>query len=316
MKQIFVKDIQAGASVEDIFALAEKSVLQKKDGSNYLSLVLADKTGRIKAVMWDSVDTPAKTIRNGDFIRIQGAAGEYRGKLQVVIKKIEAVLLEDSDPADFLPTTARDIDNMFERLQKIMDTLSDTDLIRLFQRFWKDDHFVSKFKRAPAGKKMHHAYIGGLLEHTLSMVFLADKISAHYEGVHRDLLLIGAFLHDIGKIKEFDYHKAIDYSDSGRFLSHIVIGLEMIGEKLLELPGFPVEKAQQVKHMVVSHHGQREFGALEPPKPLEAVLLHYIDEIDSKINGIREFMAADESEDGWTSYHRVLGRHFYKRGIH
>ena len=167
------------------------------------------------------------------------------------------------------------------------------------------------FKKAPAAKRMHHAYLGGLMVHCLSMAVLADKIASHYNGLDRDMLIAGAILHDIGKLREFDYTSAIDYSDEGRLLSHIVIGLEMLDEKLREIPDVPREQANLLKHMIVSHHGEPAFGAPEPPKTIEAVVLHYIDDLDSKINAVREFMAKEDSSQTWTSYHRLLGRHFY-----
>ena len=159
---------------------------------------------------------------------------------------------------------------------------------------------------------MHHVYIGGLLEHTLSMALLVERIAGHYNGIDMDLLITGAILHDIGKTRELDYQITIDYSDEGRLLSHIVIGTQMIDEKLKEIKGFPEEQALLLKHMIVSHHGSREFGSPEPPKTIEAVLLNYLDEIDSKINGIREFMSSEDPTATWTSYHRLLERHFYK----
>jgi 3'-5' exoribonuclease len=172
---------------------------------------------------------------------------------------------------------------------------------------------VRDFKRAPAAKNMHHAYLGGLLVHTVSMVFLADKIAEHYRGggIDRDLLIAGTILHDIGKLREFEYKYKIDYSDEGRLLSHIVIGLKMIDEKLDKLQNFPKNLEILLKHLVVSHHGSREFGSPEVPKTIEAVLLNYVDEIDSKVNGIRDFIAQENSGENWTSYHKMLGRHFY-----
>jgi 3'-5' exoribonuclease len=178
--------------------------------------------------------------------------------------------------------------------------------------FWSDPELTARFKRAPAAKMMHHAYIGGLLEHCLSMALLADKVARHYSGVDRDRLMVGAVLHDIGKVREFDYRHRIDYSDEGRLVGHIAIGLEMIDEKIRMVKDFPEEERRLLKHMIVSHHGQQEYGSPEPPKTVEAVLLHYIDEIDSKVNGIREFIAAQSEEEPWTPYHRVLGRHFYR----
>jgi len=182
---------------------------------------------------------------------------------------------------------------------------------RLIQSFWNDAEFVKRFKAAPAAKKMHHAYIGGLLEHTLSMTLLAEKLAGHYSGIDMDLLFAGILFHDVGKIREFEYQYRIDYTDEGRLLSHIVIGLEMLEDKIRAIEGFPDHTAVLLKHLVVSHHGTREFGSPELPKTIEAVLLNYIDEIDSKVNGIRSFMSAESSSESWTPYHRLLGRHFY-----
>jgi 3'-5' exoribonuclease len=312
MKQCFIADIKAGNVVDDIFVLSEKILSQKRDGNNFLNITLSDKTGTIKGVVWDDVDRITSGITSGDFVHVNGHVGEYRGALQVVIKKMEPIPSDRVDTGDFLPQTSRDIEGMFDRLSGITESINTDYLKRLVDAFWKDKEFVRKFKTAPAAKKMHHAYIGGLLEHTLSMVSLADKIAAHYSGVDRDLLLVGAIFHDIGKIDEFEYQFKIDYSDKGRLLNHIVIGLKMVDEKLSGIEQFPEDQALLLKHMIVSHHGAREFGSPEPPKIIEAVLLNYIDEIDSKVNGIRDFMASEDADETWTSYHRILERHFYK----
>jgi len=312
MKKRFIADIRAGDIVDDIFVLFEKILSQKRDGKNFLNITLSDKTGMIKGVVWDDVDGITAGTASGDFVHVNGHVGEYRGALQVVIKKMGSVPADRIDSADFLPQTPRDIEGMFDRLSRITDSIKTEYLKRLVEAFWKDEAFVRKFKTAPAAKKMHHAYIGGLLEHTLSMASLADKIAGHYSGVDRDLLIVGAIFHDIGKIDEFEYRFKIDYSDKGRLLNHIVIGLKMVDEKLSEIEQFPEDQALMLKHMIVSHHGAREFGSPEPPKIIEAVLLNYIDEIDSKVNGIRDFMASEDADETWTSYHRILERHFYK----
>ncbi len=312
MKTRFITDIQAGDVVDDIFVLSEKILAQKRDGNHFLNISLSDKTGMIKGVVWDDVDRITAGIASGDFVHVNGHVGEYRGALQLVIKTMASIPGDRVDPSDFLPQTPRDIEGMFERLLRITDSIKTDYIKKLVDAFWADKEFVRKFKTAPAAKKMHHAYIGGLLEHTLSMVSLADKVAGHYSGVDRDLLLAGAIFHDIGKIDEFEYQFKIDYSDKGRLLNHIVIGLKMVDEKLSEIEQFPEDQALLLKHMIVSHHGAREFGSPEPPKIIEAVLLNYIDEIDSKVNGIRDFMASEDPDETWTSYHRILERHFYK----
>lgn len=312
MKNQFVNEIKVGKIVDDIFMLYEKTLAQKKDGNNFLNVTLSDKTGTIKGVIWDNVDQIAANITSGDVVHIKGSVNEYRGSLQLVIKKMEACPVDAIHPSDFLPATRRDIDSMFKRLLKITASIETVYLKKLIEAFWNDEAFVRKFKTAPAAKKMHHAYIGGLLEHTLSMASLADKIAGHYSGVARDLLLSGVILHDIGKIREFEFQVKIDYSDEGRLLNHIVMGLEMIEEKISEIEEFPQDQRVLLKHLIVSHHGSREFGSPEPPKTIEAVLLNYIDEIDSKVNGIRQFIEKEDPNETWTSYHRLLERHFYK----
>jgi 3'-5' exoribonuclease len=298
--------------VDELFVLSEKSLAQKKDGNNYLTVTVSDKTGTMKGVVWDRVDQIQETVSTGDVIRIQGVINEYKGNLQFVIKKMTPCSPESIRPGDFLPVTEHNVDTMFERLRRRIDDIEDEDLKALMIAFFDDAEWVESFKTAPAAKKMHHAYIGGLLEHTLSMALLVERIAGHYSGINMDLLLAGVVLHDIGKIREFDYTLSIDYSDEGRLLSHIVIGIQMVDEKLRGLKDFPEKKAFLLKHMIISHHGTRDFGSPEPPKTLEAVLLNYIDEIDSKVNGIRDFMAADDPAANWTSYHRVFDRFFYK----
>lgn len=312
MKQAFVGNLKAGESVDDIFVLAEKNLAQKRDGANYLNITLADKSGQIKGVVWDNVDRIVQNVGSGDFVRAKGNISEYRGALQFVVKDMAICDPEEVDPANFLPATTRDVEKMFARLTEVTTSIEDPFLKRLFELFWQDDTFAARFKKAPAAKKMHHAYLGGLLEHTLSMVLLADRIAGHYSGLDRDLLVAGAVMHDIGKVDEFEYSSRIEYSDEGRLISHIVIAIQMLNEKLREFDAYPRERANLLKHMIVSHHGAREFGSPEPPKTIEAILLHFIDEIDSKVNGIREFMASEDPDQNWTAYHRLLERHFYK----
>ena len=312
MKKQFVDALAPGDRVEDVFVLAEKQLAQKKDGANFLTIRLADRTGSIRAVAWDNVEKIAAAGGAGDFVQVTGSVGEYRGALQVVVRDMSPINPDSVDAADFLPATGQDVEQMFDRLVRLTQTFASEPLRALLEAFWSDAELVAGFKRAPAAKMMHHAYIGGLLEHCLSMALIADKLARHYGGIDRDRLLAGAVLHDIGKVREFDYRHRIDYSDEGRLVGHIAIGLEMVDEKIRAVPDFPEEERRLLKHMIVSHHGAQEYGSPEPPKTVESVLLHYIDEIDSKVNGIREFIAAQGEEEAWTPYHRVLGRHFYR----
>lgn len=311
MKKQYAGSVRAGEFVNDIFVLSEKNISQKKDGSDYLNVLLSDKTGKLKGVVWDNVDKISSDKNPGDFVHVKGSISEYKGALQIVIKDMENISSDSIEPSDFLPSTKQDIDLMFERLLKLSGSIEENNLKALLDAFWADKNFVENFKIAPAAKKMHHAYSGGLLEHTLSMALLADKIAGHYNGIDRDLLIVGTILHDIGKIREFVYKYSIDYSDEGRLLSHIVIGIGMLDEKIKKIEEFPETLAVLLRHMIVSHHGTREFGSPEPPKTIDAVLLNYIDEIDSKISGIRDYISSDDAGGNWTSYHRLLERHFY-----
>jgi 3'-5' exoribonuclease len=313
MKKHFVNTIKAGDAIDEVFVMAEKYLSQKKDGNNFLNVTLSDKTGRIKGVVWDNVEDISLKVASGNFVHVKASVSEYRDTLQLVIKSMEVCPAESVDPGDFLPVTALNVEDLFERLVKKTESLQNDHLKQLFNAFWNDKDFVRDFKKAPAAKNMHHAYLGGLLVHTVSMVFLADKIAEHYRGggIDRDLLIAGTILHDIGKIREFEYQYKIDYSDEGRLLSHIVIGLKMIDEKLDKLQNFPKKLEILLKHLVVSHHGSREFGSPEVPKTIEAFLLNYVDEIDSKVNGIRDFISQEDPGENWSSYHKLLGRHFY-----
>jgi len=304
--------MKAGERVDDVFVLAEKTLARKKDGGSYLNIVVSDKTGRLKGVAWEEIERINNEAALGDFVRIRGDIGEYKGDLQLIVRSMSALSSDRVDPEDFMPVSRRDPERMFERLVKLASTINTPYLKQLMASFWEDETFVTRFKKAPAAKKMHHAYLGGLLEHTLSLALLADRVSDHYSGINRDLLLTGAMLHDIGKTEELEYEHRIDYSNAGRLLNHIVIGIELLDKKIAAIENFPEKTALLLKHLIVSHHGARELGSPEPPKTLEAVLLNFLDDIDAKINGIREFMDAEDAGGDWTGYHRLLERFFYK----
>jgi len=304
--------MKAGQAVDDIFVARDKKQAYKKDGDPYLSLVLVDRSGSMRAVAWDNVPLISKAFAAGDYVRVRGDVREYRDTLQVVVRGLERANPAKVDATDFLPATERDVDKMLDRLIHTSQTVENKHLSSLLAAFFEDKAFVDLFKKAPAAKKMHHAYLGGLLEHTLSIVRLIEAISGHYKGVDQDLLLTGGILHDIGKVYEFSYETHIDYSDAGRLLNHIVIGAEMLERKINAIKDFPENLALVLKHMIVSHHGTRDFGSPEPPKTLEAIILNYLDDLDAKVSAVRTFMDAEDPQATWTSYHRVLDRFFYK----
>jgi len=311
MKSRYIKDIAPGETLDDLFVLCEKNLSQKRDGSNFLNLTLGDKTGRIKGVMWDNVERIDSV--SGDVVRVTGNVSEYRGNLQLVVKDMQSCEDSQTDPAHFIASTDRDGDQLFSGLTRLTDTITTPHLKQLIEAFWTDEAFVAAFKRSPAAKHMHHACIGGLLLHSYSVAKLADVVSRHYAGIDRDMLLAGAVLHDIGKIREIEVGAGIDYSDEGKLLAHIVIGVEMVTEKIRAIDDFPPESAMLLKHMIISHHGTREFGSPEVPKTIEAVLLNFIDDIDAKLSSIRDHVHSSGPNGGsWTSYHRMMGRHFFK----
>jgi 3'-5' exoribonuclease len=304
--------LRAGQKIDGIFVARDKQQAFKKDGDPYLTLVLADRSGDVTAVVWNNVRAANNAFVQGDYVRVRGSIGEYRDSLQVVVRHLERVDPAEVEAKDFLPATERDVDQMLDQLVQISKTVENEHLSRLLAAFFDDKVFVDLFKTAPAAKKMHHAYLGGLLEHTLSIVRLIQAVSGHYKGVDKDLLVAGGILHDIGKVYEFSYETHIDYSDAGRLLNHIVIGVEMLYTKIAGIADFPKDLALVLKHMIVSHHGTRDFGSPEPPKTLEAIILNYLDDLDAKVMAVRAFMEKEDPEATWTSYHRILDRFFYK----
>ncbi|MBI9074691.1 MAG: HD domain-containing protein [Desulfatibacillum sp.] len=314
-KTTFVENIQPGEKVDATFVVTDKSVSHRKDGAPFLNLTLVDRTGSVRAIMWDLGPDTLASFDNGDYISVKGQAGTYRDQVQVTVKAIAKVQDDKVDPGDFLPVCPTDPQKLLAKLQELTATITDPFLLKLMETFWQDQDFSRAFATAPAGKKMHHAYIGGLVEHTLSVALLVDPLAGHYiknKGVNRDLLLTGAVLHDVGKVEEFQWKAAIDYSDAGRLMGHAVIGVRILDEKIAAIPDFPNETAMLLRHMIVSHHGERDFGALEPPKTLEAVILHNIDDLDAKVNGVRTFMDQEDNGEAWTGYHRLMERHFYR----
>ncbi|MEW6259396.1 MAG: HD domain-containing protein [Thermodesulfobacteriota bacterium] len=311
MKERFVRDIQTGDTVADVFLLTAKQMLTKRDGNPYLRLVLSDRTGTIPAVMWDGIGEETQDLEAGILVEITGKASAYQGQVQLTVQRIRRCDPTGIDPSGFLPQTRKDIDKMFERLMVLIDSVQSEWIRTLLKAVFEDETFARDFRRAPAAKHMHHAYLGGLLEHTLSVSLLADRVASHYAGIDRDLLLAGALLHDIGKVFELDFQHTIDYTDEGRLLSHIVLGLRLLDQKVSGIPDIDPERLMLLRHLVVSHHGQREFGSPEEPKTIEALILNHVDDIDAKVTAVRELMYSTDPKERWTAWHRLLERQFY-----
>lgn len=313
MKKLFASQIQERDWVEATFLVRDKIVGMAKNGKPYLTLKLMDRSGELEGRIWDRVDEFSAQFERDDFIRVAGKASLYMGKMQLVIQDLARLPEEAVDLADFLPVAARPVAEMVADLKARVESFEDPSLRALMQAFLADEEFLAAYSRAPAAKAMHHVYLGGLIEHSLAVATLADDICTRYPGLNRDLLVAGALLHDVGKVNELRYARSFEYTDVGKLLGHIVIGVEMVEEKVRDIPGFPKELAVLLKHLLLSHHGQYEYGSPKRPKTLEAVILNFIDDLDSKINGVRTHLDKEAaSESSWTQYHRLYDRYFFK----
>jgi 3'-5' exoribonuclease len=267
-------------AITGFFAVSAKQVRSKKDGSRYFVLTLGDRTGQVDAVMWET--DGAGEFAAGDVVKLRGQIGRYKEKRQISVERIRAAARDEFELADFVPRTERNIDELWAELNAYVESFTDPHLKALLRAFLDDAEIAAAFKEAPAAKSMHHAWIGGLLEHVVSLIGICELAAKHYP-VHRDLLLTGAFLHDIGKLEELRWGTSFDYTVEGQLLGHITIGIGMIERKIGALPDFPPALRVLVEHMVLSHHGKYEFGSPKLPMIPEAVLLHYLDDMDAKM---------------------------------
>lgn len=308
MKQCFVSTLQDGQSITSHFLVCVKEIRSTRDGKTYLRLELGDSTGRVEARMWTGFDALASSFQQDDFVKVQARVENYRNKLQLAVEKIRRAEDGEVDPADFFPHTKENVDEMYARLLEIVASVGNPWLRQLLDSVVQDPEIVPRLKRAPAAKVMHHAFYGGLLEHVLSLCNLCRVVLGHYPEVNADLLLSGAVLHDIGKLKELSYDRSINYTDEGQLLGHILIEYGDLTRKIDAIEGFPPELKTLVLHMLISHHGQYEFGSPKLPMFREALLLHYLDDLDSKMAAVRSALASDDGEGNWTGFNGALSR--------
>ena len=311
---LWVKDITENDTIWGHYLATEKRLGKTRNGKTFISMTLADRTGKVDAKIWDRAEAYSSLFQQGDVLEIQGDAELYRGQVQVTVSEL-APLKGKVDPGVFLESSPGNTAQMIKSLRDILSNVTNVHLKALIDRFFVDSVFVSQFKKAPAAKNFHHSYLGGLLEHTLSVCQMAVRVAEHYPRLDTELLLTAAFLHDIGKIKELELNLDIDYTDEGRLLGHVMLGVAMVDKKLCELSRFPQELAVRLKHLILSHHGQYEFGSPKRPKFLEAFALHMIDDLDAKINGLGRFMDKDRREGAWTDFNRLFERYFLKGKI-
>jgi 3'-5' exoribonuclease len=311
MKNLYAADIHDNQLVDSLFLVSAKNHGVTKTGNSYLVVKLLDRSGEIEGRVWDRADDLARGFDKNDFVRVRGQATLYQGKVQIRVQDVMRVDESKVAAEDFLPKSAFDPDAMLDALQSILRAMKNPHLLSLAEACFADERLMELFKRAPGAKTIHHPYLSGLLEHTLSLLKLIVRVVENYRGIDVDLLLMGGFLHDIGKIYEFSYERAVDYTDEGQLLGHLVMEVELVNAKIETIPGFPQELAMLVKHMLVSHHGAYEFGSPKLPQTVEAVMLHSLDDLDGKIQAIQS-LSEKEPGSKWTLFHRAYGRSFYR----
>ncbi len=312
MKKCFVAEITPHSSVDTTFLVHAKERKIARSGNAYLDVDFRDSSGVIRAKLWDC-DKFTLDFEVDDVVRVEGEVEEYQGTPQIRIRKIWKCADQEVDLLDYLPRTARDPEEMYATLVERIRRMPEGPIRTLLLGVLEDPAVAEKIKLAPAATTYHHAYLGGLLEHVVSLVELGDKISDHYPTLGRELVLAGLVLHDLGKIEELNYSRGLRYSTRGQLVGHMAIALEIVGEKIRGIPDFPASLKDQIEHIILSHHGKLEFGSPKVPMFPEALVVHYLDDLDSKLESMRAQYAADKDRAGdWTARNRALGRELLK----
>jgi len=326
---LFISDLQAGEQLEDqVYMVFRKDLRSTSNGGLYIHLVFMDRTGQLLARVWQATKPQYANVTEGGFLRIRGRVESYKGNLQIIVDAMRAVNPDQIELGDFLPRTTHDVEDMWQRVLAILRTIENPQLLALITAFVKDDVISDGFKKAPAAVQNHHAYIGGLLEHTCSLLELATRILGrtdasdnHYPEVSRDLVLAGIFLHDIGKVAELSYETNLAYTTPGQLIGHLAQAAIWIDRKIARIEAetsdpFPTDLRDVLTHIVLSHHGSYEFGSPRLPACLEAIVVHHLDNIDAKLNmALTGIAAARDPESDWTEYVRPLETRILKKDV-
>jgi len=303
--------LQIGDNVEEVMVIS-KLVVREFSGGEFLLFQFSSRDGILKGVMWDPPEGLKEKIEQGDVARIKGKIQDYKGSLQLKVSGIEKLDSRDYDPAMFLPSSERDLDGIYSEILGIIDEIENPHIRDLLEAIFRDDSFRERFLTAPAAKSWHHSYVGGLAEHVYDMIRTATRTAEIYPEVDRDILLAGVILHDLGKMQEIEAAGYIDYTDRGRLLGHISLGVELLNEYIRGIDDFPDDLAMKLKHMILSHHGRLEHGSPVLPMTIESLLLSYIDDMDAQVRGALQFIGASETRSrNWTEYVRFLDRFLY-----
>lgn len=303
----YIKDYKEGDRVFDIYLCKHKISAVTKNGKPYDTVVLQDKTGTIDAKVWDPNNAGIAEFDSLDYIEVYGDITSFQGVLQVNVKRIRKCQEGEYAPADYLPVSRFDREEMYQELLSYINGVENTYLKQLLQEFFvKDQAFISAFKQSSAAKTVHHGFVGGLLQHTLGVTKLCDYYCSTYSLLKRDLLITAAICHDMGKTREISLFPENDYTDAGQFLGHIVIGVEMIGEKVRNIPGFPEVLANELKHCILAHHGEYEFGSPKKPAIMEAMALNLADNTDAKMETFTEILENSKDNNGWLGFNRLF----------
>lgn len=309
----WIKDLKPGTDVEEVYSVRSKDVRQRRGGGPYLALVLGDRTGEVTGLVWDNVERLGKICEPGKVLRIRGQVQRYNQRLQVVVRSAEQLAPEDVDEAIFVRSSEIDPDILWQRLMAAIEEVADAHLKQLLFRIFSDPEVAVRFRVAPAARGMHHAFRSGLLEHTISMATAARALARHYR-LHEDLVVAGVLLHDLGKIWELEIDSSIEYTDAGRLLGHLAMEVLFVDRVIGELSSFPDEHRRQLLHILLSHHGEYEFGSPRRPKTPEALLVHMVDNLDSKMAGMLEAIGSGgDDNDAWSEYSRILDRYIYRK---
>lgn len=303
----YIKDFKDGDRVGDIYLIKHKQSAVTKNGKPYDNVILQDKTGTIDAKVWEPNSPGIGDFEALDYVEIMGDVSIFNGALQVSVKRARVCQEGEYDPREFLPVSSKDIDQMYKELTALINSVENQYLNQLLKMFFvENEKFVKAFKNSSAAKSVHHGFIGGLLEHTLSVAKLCDYYCSVYPILKRDLLITAAICHDIGKVKELSSFPENDYTEEGQFLGHIVMGSEMIGEAARRIDGFPKLLETELKHCILSHHGELEYGSPKKPAIVEAIALNFADNTDAKMETFTELMNNSQNPDMWQGFSRVL----------